>query len=99
VANYIIYDQPSQVYFPNKLSGFSENADSKQLDPKLTDEDDIAQVQKIFTAFNDAIDRTGKNLQIIVLDHAPAELVSNLENGHLVDEWRNGVKLVPVEWL
>lgn len=99
VPNYIIYDQPSQVYFPNKLSGFSKNVDLKLLDPKLTDEDDIVQVQKIFTAFNDAIEKTDKNLQIIVLDHAPADLVSNLSHGHLVDEWRDGVKLVPVEWL
>ena len=49
--------------------------------------------------FSEAINKTNHNLQVIVLDHAPSNLINELENGHLVEEWRDGVKLVPVHWL
>lgn len=98
VPNYIIYDQPSQVYFPSKLTTVSESDDKKLLDPELLDED-VHQVQKMFKVMGQAIEKTGQNLQVIVLDHAPSELIRNINNGHLVQEWRNGVKLIPADWL
>ena len=94
VPSYIIYDQPSQVYFPSKLNNPVTN------DVSLMEEDeDIVQVQKIFNVFSEAIKKTNQNLQVIVLDHAPSSLVSNLDNGHLVEEWREGIKLVPMDWI
>lgn len=101
VPNYIIYDQPSQVYFPSKLkhnSNESKEHDEDELSLLERDED-IVQVKKIFEAFSSAIQKTRNNLQIIVLDHAPSTLVKSISNGHLVEEWRDGVKLVPVDWI
>jgi hypothetical protein len=98
VPNYIIYDQPSQVYFPSKLSTVKVDDSKENVDPDLLDED-LQQVQKIFNVFSEAIEKTGNNLQVIVLDHAPSNLVKKLSNGNLVEEWREGIKLVPVEWL
>lgn len=97
VPNYIIYDQPSQVYFPSKLSN-GEQGENSDLALFESDED-IKQVQKIFNVFNQVIEKTDYQMQIIVLDHAPSRLVTDISNGHLVEEWRDGVKLVPAEWL
>ena len=100
VPNYIIYDQPSQVYFPGKLSTKVSSDNQKTGEVELMEQDeDILQVRKIFNVFNSAINKTKNNLQIIVLDHAPSTLVKSLENGHLVEEWRDGIKLVPLDWL
>ncbi|HAS4936949.1 TPA: DUF3732 domain-containing protein [Vibrio cholerae] len=97
VPNYIIYDQPSQVYFPSKLR---HQATPEEDELALLEQDeDIVQVKKIFEAFNGAIEKTKDNLQIIVLDHAPSTLVKSIPKGHLVEEWRNGIKLIPLDWL
>ena len=96
VPNYIIYDQPSQVYFPSKISSLKSNSESEGL--SFYDED-LEQVQKVFKVFSRAIEKTKNNLQIIVLDHAPSSLVTDLENGNLAEEWRDGLKLIPLKWL
>lgn len=101
VPNYIIYDQPSQVYFPSKLKHQANSDEERDADELalIEQDEDIVQVKKIFEAFSSAIDKTGTNLQVIVLDHAPSTLVKTISNGHLVEQWRDGVKLVPMEWL
>jgi hypothetical protein len=38
-------------------------------------------------------------LQLIVLDHAPREVWGDIQGVVGLPEWRNGVKLVPMEWL
>ena len=63
------------------------------------DDEDIAAVKAIFKVCNDAIDKVKGNLQIIVLDHAPKEFVQELPYGYVVEEWRDGKKLVPEKWL
>lgn len=98
VPNYIIYDQPSQVYFPSKLNNQTDEGNGKQAISLMEQDEDILQVKKIFNVFSKAIIKTNNNLQVIVLDHAPSTLVTDLENGHLVEEWRDGIKLVPVNW-
>lgn len=97
VPSYIIYDQPSQVYFPSKLNN-PQASEEKDL-VSMEQDEDIVQVQKIFNVFSEAIKKTNNKLQVIVLDHAPSHLVSQLDNGHLVEEWRNGIKLVPIDWI
>lgn len=37
--------------------------------------------------------------RIILLDHAPESLWKDLPNIKLVDEWRGGKKLVPLDWI
>jgi len=95
LAQFIIIDQPSQVYFPRKLAN-SEDVDSEQ---KLKDEDIIA-VSKMFKVMGESIKKHSQNLQVIVLEHADEEVWEGIENIHKVCEWRDGKqKLIPSEWL
>ena len=85
-------DQPSQVYFPRTLAKEAKEGD----DPALRDED-VAAVRKVFETLAVAT-TSSKGLQIIVLDHASADVWEGV-SVHEVEEWRNGKALVPAEWL
>jgi len=89
----LVYDQPSQVYFPARRAGMISE---EELNPTWKNEDVIA-VRKVFTLFNDIITKTKGRLQIIVLDHADEDVWGGLENVYLVEEWR-GRGLVPEDW-
>jgi Protein of unknown function (DUF3732) len=95
VPSFLVYDQPSQVYFPRRLSG---RTTSKDLDPKLLDEDVIA-VQKAFSTLAEAMKSTQQKLQILVLDHAGSDVWGGIPGVSLVEDWRGSKKLVPVKWL
>lgn len=89
----LVYDQPSQVYFPARRAGAISE---EELNPTWKNEDVVA-VRKVFTLFNDIISKTKGRLQIIVLDHADEDVWGGLENVYLVEEWR-GKGLVPEDW-
>lgn len=89
----LIYDQPSQVYFPVRRTG---NASANELDPQWKNEDIVA-VRKVFSLFSHVVGRTQGRMQLVVLDHADEEVWGQLENVHLVEEWR-GKGLVPSAW-
>lgn len=90
----LVYDQPSQVYFPTRRAGREVE---KELDPAWESEDVVA-VRKVFALFDKIVAKTSGRLQIIVLDHANEEVWGGLENVHLVEEWR-GKGLVPEGWI
>lgn len=96
VPQFIVYDQPSQVYFPSKLA---QREEDKEEDPVLADEDILA-VRKIFEAMSDALEKTEHQMQIIVLEHASESAWEGIDNMNLVVEWRGeNNKLIPLEWL
>jgi hypothetical protein len=95
VPSFLVYDQPSQVYFPKRLADRGEAEDS---DPKWRDEDREA-VKKVFQVLASAVGQADGRLQIIVLDHAAENVWGDISGITLVEEWREGRKLVPVEWL
>lgn len=96
VPNFIVYDQPSQVYFPQKLA-IKEN--EKEIDPILGDEDRVA-VEKIFKTMAAAMEMASKSIQIIVLEHADRSVWGNVDKVHEVCEWRGeNNKLIPEEWM
>lgn len=90
----LIYDQPSQVYFPARRAG---KGAEDEIDPPWTNEDVVA-VRKVFSLFDSIITKTVGRLQIIVLDHADEEVWGELRNVHRVEEWR-GKGLVPEAWI
>lgn len=90
----LIYDQPSQVYFPARRVGEPKE---EELDPTWKNEDVVA-VRKVFSLLSNISQRTKGNLQVIVLDHADEEVWGELPNIHLVEEWR-GKGLVPSAWI
>ena len=64
VPSFLIFDQPSQVFFPKKLAGVMTD-----LDPALAD-DDVARVRKLFEVISRVTAEQGGKLQTIILDHA-----------------------------
>lgn len=93
VPHLLVYDQPSQVYFPKRT--IVETDKPSEL---LKDEDREA-VRKVFSLLSEETVLASGRLQVIVLDHADDEIWSGLEGAVLVEEWRNGKKLVPMSWL
>jgi D-alanyl-D-alanine dipeptidase len=94
VPGMLVYDQPSQVYFPR---GF-DVVDHKSPTGRTRDED-IAAVRSVFEALGQEVVRAGGGLQVIILDHAGADVWGEIEGVTLAQEWRNENKLVPIEWL
>jgi hypothetical protein len=94
VPGMLIYDQPSQVYFPR---GF-DVVDPVSPLGRSRDED-IAAVRKVFEAMGQEIVRAKGQLQAIVLDHAGADVWGEIKGVTLVHQWRGADKLVPAEWL
>lgn len=97
VPGFIVYDQPSQVYFPRKLAA-KEN--EKELDPQFdTDEDKIA-VKKVFQTISKALKTANNEFQVIVLEHADESIWGDIDHVHKVAKWRGfNQKLVPKEWI
>jgi hypothetical protein len=94
VPGLLVYDQPSQVYFPKRLVERQSDTDT---DPVLGDED-VEAVQKVFSVLAKVTRESAKGLQIIVLDHASNNVWGGIDNVHLVEDWREGRKLVPESW-
>lgn len=89
VPHFLVFDQPSQVYFPVKRAAQVEE------EHELNDEDRIA-VRKVFKAFADAVNSSEGRLQIIVLDHADDGVWGKIPGVVPTEEWRD-TKLVP-DW-
>lgn len=97
VPNFIVYDQPSQVYFPQKLAA---KDDEKDLDPMLEKDEDQVAVKKIFITMLEALRKSNKGFQIIVLEHADSSVWGEIDEVHEVCEWRGeNQKLIPMEWI
>lgn len=58
-------------------------------------------VRKIFESLSTFVKDAGFGIQIIVTEHADDDIWGNIPDSriHLVEKWRNNIKLVPVEWL
>ena len=94
VPSFLIYDQPSQVYFPR---GFSETEHYSEFG-RSQDEDTDA-VRKVFKAIGQEVVQAKGQLQAIVLDHAGSDVWGEIDGVRLAEEWRGAKKLVPLEWL
>jgi len=93
VPGFLVYDQPSQVYFPR---GFE--IDSSPPGGRTRDED-IAAVRSVFETIGSEVLRAEGRLQAIILDHAGTDVWGEIAGVTLAEEWRGEVKLVPPEWL
>ena len=94
VPGFLVFDQPSQVYFPKRRS---ETEDEEGPRSEWRDED-IAAVRKVFAVLGEEVRSSGGRLQVIVLDHADDGVWGGLEGVELTEEWR-GEKLVPESWV
>jgi hypothetical protein len=87
----LVYDQPSQVYFPKRAAG------DDAAEPIAWRDQDVVAVRKVFELLGDEVLATNGRLQVIVLDHADDDVWGGLSGVHLTEEWR-GQALVPSDW-
>lgn len=98
VPAFLVLDQPSQVYFPKRVLARADKKDTDEEDPRLRDEDVFA-VRMAFDVMGQVVLAAKGQLQLIVLDHASQDIWGDVEGVAGLPEWRNGVKLVPMDWL
>ena len=92
VSSFVIFDQPSQVYFP-KLKRGEESEDNSSYE-----DEDVDAVKSTFKALAKSVLTSNGGWQSIVLDHADKDIYGDIEGIHEVEVWRGGVKLIPTEW-
>jgi hypothetical protein len=95
VPSFVVYDQPSQVYFPKRLADRADSSPTEE--PEWRDQDAEA-VRKVFVAMARAIDASSNKFQVIVLDHASRSVWGGVPLIHEVADWRDGRALIPPEW-
>ena len=96
IPSFLVLDQPSQVYYPDKFETKEGEKGSK----------DIEDTKSIFTACNTFMDNTSNQVQIIILEHVPKSTWESIdsENFHVVGIWRGEEQsndyeaLIPKSW-
>lgn len=88
VPRFLVIDQPSQVYFP---------AD-RDIDGSLNEikDEDREAVVRMFKLMDSVIELLNPEFQIILTDHA--DIREQWFQKCVVEKWRGGTKLVPMEW-
>lgn len=89
VPRFLFLDQPSQVYFPAERDVGGSMA-------VLEDEDRLA-VIRIFELIRDVVAELSPGLQVIITEHA--DVTEDWYQAAVVERWRNGVALIPADWL
>ena len=95
VPSFVIFDQPSQVYFPKVP--LVEGVEKEENFKNYKDED-LDAVRKMFKTLSVSLSKQDSSWQFIVLDHADKAIYGGIKNVYEVDEWRDGKKLIPPEW-
>jgi FtsZ-binding cell division protein ZapB len=90
VPRFIFIDQPSQVYFPEDESWQQQESGS------VDRGDDRQKVANMYRLAFDAVQALNSQFQIIITDHANIDEPWFQEC--VVERWREGRTLVPVEW-
>jgi hypothetical protein len=94
VPNFLVLDQPSQVYFPSEdvYKASEGTVESTQTDA------DVEAVSRLFNLLFEVCASMAPNLQILVMEHA--NLPEDRFQDALVEEpWRNGRALIPEAWI
>jgi len=96
VPQFLFFDQPSQAFFPERMNVEKTSGSTPEHEP---DSDDVARVQRIFAALSEAVARTKKRLQIVVIDHVGEAYWEGIPNIHVIERWRGTDALIPSDWL
>lgn len=88
VPAFLMFDQPSQAHYPperdvGEISG--------------TDDQDQVAVTRLYETLFNFVGKMDGRMQIIVTDHV--ELLKPWFRDSMSERWRDGIKLVPVDWL
>jgi hypothetical protein len=98
VPNFLVIDQPSQVYFPEAWPSMEETPETIG---KSDRSPDIEGVHRIFSALSAFLDAVSADFQIIVTEHAGSITWRGLPHVHVVGNWRVGQDefLIPAAWM
>lgn len=89
VPRFLIIDQPSQAYYPPDKD--------LELRGKLASSSDETAVKQMYDFIIAATEELAPHFQVIITDHAK---LNYKEFGDcIIEEWRNGNKLIPEEWV
>lgn len=102
IFNFLVIDQPSQVYFPTAVSGYNEldNLSGKSYSDNFNRNHDLNATKRIFEMLEFGLKRSDYKYQIIVLEHADQSIWGDLENIVEVRNWK-GLEdgLIPKHWV
>ncbi|MGY6269425.1 DUF3732 domain-containing protein [Achromobacter denitrificans] len=93
VPGLMIFDQPSQVYFPRSASRRKQDEDIVEVP-----DEDVQAIRKYFETMGKIVTHYKGTLQIIVLDHAGPNVWGGIDGVKQAEEWRDDNYLVPPEW-
>lgn len=85
VPRFVMFDQPTQAFFPEEVVDASDDENA-----------DWEAVRRQFRLMRDVVSYLDGELQVIVCDHA--NLADEWFQSAVIDNWRNGVALMPSEW-
>ena len=86
VPRFLMFDQPTQAFFPEEVIDAAEDENA-----------DWEAVRRQFALIRDVVEELAGDLQVIVCDHA--NLADSWFQDAVVENWRNGVALIPTDWL
>ena len=89
VPGVLVFDQPSQAHYPADAPPSGSIA--------LLEDADRRAVHSLFEFLYTATQTIGDGFQLVVLDHA--HLDDDWFSAAIVEEWRGGPALVPMEWI
>ncbi|MBD3342822.1 MAG: DUF3732 domain-containing protein [Candidatus Lokiarchaeota archaeon] len=91
IAPFLIIDQPSRPYY-----GDDENS-KENLDH--SDEFKITKAFELLDKFIKTRKSNDGEFQMIVFEHIPTKIIKDFENVHLVEEFRDGNALIPLDMI
>jgi hypothetical protein len=86
VPRFVMFDQPSQGFFPEQVSDATELEDA-----------DWGPVRQQFMLLRDVVDTCDGAIQVIVCDHA--NFTDGWFQDCLIENWRDGQALIPESWI
>ncbi len=93
VPRFLMLDQPTQAFYPPEVT----TSAGGDVDTNALSDDDRESVQGMFELMREVVEELSPAMQIIVMDHANLNIPWFQDS--VVEVWRDGNKLVPVEWL
>ncbi len=97
VPQFLFLDQTSQAFFPGGYK--KEGGKTARKEESVISSEDIDRVRRAFAALSEAVKRTEKRLQIVVLKYADEETWQGIPHVALVERWRKDDFLVTAGWL
>lgn len=110
VFNFLVFDQPSQVYFPDDVNKKDENENTEQVNQTKKKKNKIISsdtdcTKEMYKKIKEAVVHNKNNdsngqLQVVILDHAGEATWGELrdETVHVLPKWTEENPLVPNGW-